>query len=197
MQTKNDSLWRKSLIPNYITALRIVGTICLLFVNPFSVWFYILYTLTGITDVLDGYLARKWKITSEFGARLDSVADLMFYIVMAIKIFPAMVEVFPIGIWIAVVSIMVLRVFTYLMGAVKYKRLVSLHTYMNKLTGVMVFGIPFFIKRVIGVQYCIVGCVIAGLGSLEELLIHIIQKQYSSDSKTLLVCLKRQEKRVV
>jgi CDP-diacylglycerol--glycerol-3-phosphate 3-phosphatidyltransferase len=36
---------------------------------------FVLYIIAGITDVLDGYLARKWKITSAFGRILDPVMD--------------------------------------------------------------------------------------------------------------------------
>jgi CDP-diacylglycerol---glycerol-3-phosphate 3-phosphatidyltransferase len=36
---------------------------------------FVLYIIAGITDVLDGYLARKWKLTSAFGRILDPVMD--------------------------------------------------------------------------------------------------------------------------
>ena len=57
---------------NSITLLRIVGSIGLLFPAPMSPLFLGIYTLTGLTDVLDGWLARKTGTTSDFGARLDS-----------------------------------------------------------------------------------------------------------------------------
>ncbi|ROH89487.1 CDP-diacylglycerol--glycerol-3-phosphate 3-phosphatidyltransferase [Stagnimonas aquatica] len=38
-------------------------------------WACVLFALAGITDWLDGYLARKWNQTSKFGAFLDPVAD--------------------------------------------------------------------------------------------------------------------------
>ncbi len=34
-----------------------------------------LYVVAALTDVLDGYLARKWQVTSKFGALLDPIAD--------------------------------------------------------------------------------------------------------------------------
>ena len=36
---------------------------------------FVLYIVAGITDVLDGYLARRWKLTSAFGRILDPVMD--------------------------------------------------------------------------------------------------------------------------
>ena len=65
-------------IPNIITALRIAGTFGLIFTKTFSPVFYIVYFFTGITDFFDGFLARRLKVTSEFGAKLDSIADMFF-----------------------------------------------------------------------------------------------------------------------
>ena len=63
-------------LPNSITVMRMVGTVSLLFTKPMSLCFYIVYTITGLTDVLDGFFARKFKVTSDFGAKLDSIAAL-------------------------------------------------------------------------------------------------------------------------
>ena len=62
-----------------ITLLRIVGTLGLVILIPSFATFFCVYTLTGLTDVLDGWIARKTKTSSDFGARLDSIADMLFY----------------------------------------------------------------------------------------------------------------------
>ena len=64
--------------PNICTMLRIVGTVGLLLIRPLTLPFYLLYTFCGITDVLDGTIARATNSTSEFGARLDSISDPIF-----------------------------------------------------------------------------------------------------------------------
>lgn len=67
-------------IPNMLTLLRI-GLIPLLIMVYFSSMPYamplaaIIFTVAGLTDLLDGYLARKLNQTSAFGAFLDPVAD--------------------------------------------------------------------------------------------------------------------------
>ena len=81
-------------IPNCITILRIIGTASLIFITPLSVPFFIIYTVSGISDVLDGTIARLTKNETTFGKRLDSIADLAFYAVMLIKIFPIFFEKF-------------------------------------------------------------------------------------------------------
>ena len=94
---------------NFITLLRMIGTMGLLFLRPMSPQFLTIYLLTGITDVLDGWLARKTGTASEFGARLDSIADLLFYAVMLIRIFPVLWERLPVQIWYAVAGILLFR----------------------------------------------------------------------------------------
>lgn len=160
-------------LPNCITAARVIGTLCLLPVQPLSPVFYGLYTLTGFTDVLDGWAARKTGSVSEFGAKLDSLADLIFYAVMLIKIFPILLMELPVEIWYAVAAVLVLRLSAYLAAAVKYRRFAALHTYMNKLTGAAVFCVPYVISLPLMVSVCWVVCAVAFIASGEELLIHL------------------------
>ena len=56
-----------------VTSMRMAGSLFLLFLPLKSIWFFGVYTLTGFTDILDGWLARKTGRASEFGARLDSM----------------------------------------------------------------------------------------------------------------------------
>lgn len=90
-------------VVNLITLLRILGTVGLLFFAANTTGFLILYLMTGCTDVLDGWLARKTGSTSEFGAKLDSIADLIFYSIMLICIFPTLMERLHKEIWYVVI----------------------------------------------------------------------------------------------
>lgn len=78
----------KKHIPNVVTSLRIVGTFILIFLQPMSAVFLVVYAFSGFSDVVDGYLARKLKAESELGSKLDSAADLLFYAVSLIKLLP-------------------------------------------------------------------------------------------------------------
>ena len=62
-------------LPNIITFLRIPLSIAMLVVSPFSLFFWIFYLSSGLTDIIDGFLARKLHQESSFGAKLDSIAD--------------------------------------------------------------------------------------------------------------------------
>ena len=142
--------------------------------------------LAGFTDVLDGTIARKYGTTSELGAKLDSVADLLFYLVMLVKIFPVMWATLPKKIWIAVGAVLVVRGCAYLIAAAKYHRFAAQHTYMNKVSGLMVFGVPYAIILPIAVPYCWSVCAVTMLASAEELLIHLSSKEYDSTRRALL-----------
>ena len=67
-------------IPNLITILRFVITpmvVLLLLVDQLwsGIIVAVLITIAGISDFLDGYLARYWKIETDVGRLLDPVAD--------------------------------------------------------------------------------------------------------------------------
>ena len=159
-------------VPNCISVVRMLGTLALLFLEPLSLAFFIVYSLTGVTDVLDGTIARLTGTTSKFGAKLDSTADLMFYSVMGLKILPVLLEVLPWQLWVYVGIVVIIRLAAYTVGAVKYHQFVSLHTILNKLTGFGVFGIPYMIKQSFGLWYCWIACTVAFAASTWELILH-------------------------
>lgn len=184
MRKRKDML---IVLPNLVTGLRMIGTFLLLFTKAFSSVFYVVYSICGITDVCDGFLARRTGTTSEFGAKLDSVADLMFYTVMMIKILPALAVRLPGAIWYWVGGILILRLGAYLVAAVKFRCFASIHTYLNKLTGLCVFIIPYFIGLPFLTLFCMAVCGIATIASVEELIMHICTKEYHAETKTLIM----------
>ena len=168
-----------------ITLIRIVGTIMLLFLSPLTAGFFILYAFTGLTDVLDGLIARKTNTADDFGARLDSIADLLFYTVILIRVLPILITKLPSKIWYAVAVIICIRVSAYITAAIKYRLFASMHTYLNKLTGAAVFLIPFFLITDFTAVFCRIVCAVAAVSSLEELVIHIRSKDYCPNTKSI------------
>ena len=168
-----------------ITVCRMIGTLFLLFLRPFSAEFLWIYAFTGLTDALDGWIARKTGTASDFGARLDSIADLLFYAVTMFRLAPLLWDALPEDIWYAVAVILLIRVSVYLIAAKKYRRFASLHTYLNKLTGGAVFLIPFLCTTGYAAAYCRITCGIAAVAALEELILHLRRKTYCADIKSI------------
>lgn len=136
-----------------VTSVRVAASLILLILPLRSAWFLVVYTLTGLTDALDGWLARKTGTVSEFGARLDSVADLLFYGVLLLRLFPVLWQALSAMIWYAVAAVVLVRLAAYAVAAVKYHRFASLHTWLNKLTGGAVFLLPYVLALSTGVTY--------------------------------------------
>lgn len=64
-------------IPNILTVLRLIGTapvVWLILENEFR-WALLVSFLIAVTDSIDGWMARKWKLESRFGAIMDPIAD--------------------------------------------------------------------------------------------------------------------------
>ena len=125
---------------NNITVLRIICSIALLFCPVFSPAFYTLYIIAGVSDMVDGEVARKTGIVSEFGSKLDTTADFVFVSVCLIKLVPAIHTPTWLIIWIIVIA--AIKLTNLISGYVMQKEIVVLHTYMNKVTGILLFVLP-------------------------------------------------------
>lgn len=170
-------------IPNLITILRIVFSVILLLAIPLTSLFYMIYILCGLSDVVDGYIARKTNTTSKLGATLDSIADAIF-IAIVLGIFIPMIEL-PDEILIWILTIACIRMISLLIGYYRYHTIAFIHTYGNKLTGLVLFCFPMLLN-VVGVTtmaYFI--CCFASLSAVEELVINITSKELVRDAKSL------------
>ena len=134
----------KNYVANIITGFRIVFSLPLLFIPLTSAWFYALYLLCGLSDMIDGTVARKAKCASEFGARLDTVSDFVFMIVALIRFVPRLRISVWLWIWIGVIAMMKLG--NVALGFVRTKKFISPHTILNKVTGLLLFLLPVTIS---------------------------------------------------
>ena len=67
----------KKYIPNILTSLRIIAIPFIIYLGITNHYktLIVLAALIAFTDFLDGFLARKWEVTSLLGANLDAIAD--------------------------------------------------------------------------------------------------------------------------
>ena len=153
-------------IANILTACRILGSILLLFFPAFSAAFYIIYLFCGISDMIDGTIARKTNSTSKLGSRLDTIADLIFAVISLFKLLPAIH--IPRWLWIWVCVIAVIKISNILWGYVSKKQFVALHTIMNKATGLLLFLWPLTLSFAKWKYIAIAVCCIATLAAIQE-----------------------------
>ncbi len=124
---------------NIITGIRIVCSVALLFCPAFSSAFHALYVISGVSDMLDGAVARKTGTVSEFGSKLDTAADFVLIAVCLIKLIP--VIQLPAWLIIWMILIAVIKAKNLISGYVMRKEMVVLHTAMNRVTGMLLFGL--------------------------------------------------------
>ncbi len=81
-------LFRRNRIPNLITLGRLlsVPAIILCMIADASGVALCLFAFFGLSDFLDGYLARRWGATSDFGATLDPIADKFLIAAMGLAL---------------------------------------------------------------------------------------------------------------
>jgi len=172
-------------IPNILSVLRILFSVLLILLINQPIGFIFLYFITGLTDILDGFLARKLKAESELGAKLDSLADLVFYIILVyifIKLYPS---IFTTNLKWAVIGIVLVRLFNLFLTKIKYKKFVFVHTIANKVSGILLFFLPIIVLFEQSVMIIWITLGIAFIAALEELCITIRYPEAHLNRKSL------------
>ena len=153
-------------IANILTGCRILGSILLLFFPVFSLEFYVIYLLCGLSDIIDGTIARKTNSTSKFGSQLDTIADLIFVVASLSKLLPTIH--IPKWLWIWGGVIAVIKISNIIWGYVSKKQFISLHTTLNKVTGLLLSLFPLTLSFGELHYTAIAVCSIATLSAIQE-----------------------------
>ena len=156
----------KKHLANIITGLRIIGSVALLFLDAPSFPFYITYLLCGFSDMIDGAIARKTNAVSSFGSKLDTVADIVFMAACAVKVLP-MIHL-PVWLWIWIAVIAIIKFANIVLGFVLRKKLVVYHSVLNKITGSLLFLLPFTLQFIEPTYSFVVVCSMATIAAIEE-----------------------------
>jgi len=182
-------------IPNFLSLYRLLIFPVILFFGLIHQerLFSILITISLITDVLDGFIARRFNMQTELGARLDSIADFGTYIVAIVGIF-----LFKSSDFHPYLNSFAFFVFflllAHILSLIKFRRLPSLHLYSWKIGGYIqgVFFIVLFNFRFYPVFYYIM--IVWGILSFfEHIIIQLILPEMKSDAKGLYWVLKIKE----
>ena len=171
------------MIANIITGCRILFSIVMLFFPTFSIRFYTCYLAAGITDMVDGTIARKLGTASPLGEKIDTIADTVFLITALYKLMPEMEVSEAILIWSGI--IVLIKVINIILGFCLYKKYMTIHSVVNKITGFMLFIFPLTFSFINMKYSMIVVCMMSTLGAIHEGYIIVSKKTLSlvSDEK--------------
>lgn len=153
-------------IANIVTGSRILGSALLLLFPAFSAEFYTIYIICGLSDMTDGTIARMTNSSSELGAKIDTVADLLFVIASLIKILPT-IDI-PQWLWVWGATIAIIKIGNIIWGYTSQKEFISQHTTMNKITGLLLFLLPLTLPYVELKYSSAIVCTIATLAAIQE-----------------------------
>ena len=116
--------------------------------------------------MVDGTIARKTNAVSEFGEKFDTASDFIFFAVALIKLFP--IIHIPKWIWVWIVVIAIIKICNVILGFIYKKKLISLHTVMNKITGLLLFLLPPSLQLV-EIKYSLIAvCIVATISAIQE-----------------------------
>ena len=156
-------------LPNILSSLRMVGAVALLLCDVVGTTFGALYTLCGISDIADGWLARKLKCVTRTGALLDSLADFCFVACCAWKLLPILE--LPQWLWLWAGVIVAIKVVNQISAIARHGHCCFPHTIANKWAGFLLFivvpmtfrsNIPISIAAIVATFAAVQeGCVLA------------------------------------
>ncbi len=197
MKTKNASHKNiKFYLVNGITIYRLLAApilISLIFTNHINLFKWLL-SLSFFTDLMDGFLARRLKVASIWGAKLDSIAD-DFTIIAAI-----------IGLWVfklefikqqmeLIIALLLLFITQTTYALIKYKRITSFHTYLAKISatlqGTFLICIFLFPHPILPLFY--VATLFTTIELAEEIILISMLKKWEANVKGLYWVIKRKK----
>lgn len=154
------------MIANFVTGVRIVFSLIMLYFPVFTPGFNACYLLAGITDMVDGSVARRFGTESEFGEKLDTIADIIFVAAALYKLLPAIALATGIWIWTGIIA--VVKVINIISGFVVQKRFVAVHSLANKITGIALFLLPLSLLFVDIKYTAVLVCMLATFAAVQE-----------------------------
>lgn len=169
---------------NILSISRIILLPALYFTFHHVLLFSIVYLLCGLSDALDGYIARRTNTQSELGARLDSLADLLFFAVITVSIILlAGSEIRSLLPWAVITTL--IRGANLVIAACKYHSFAMLHTWGNKLAGGLLFLTPplYLIFAEAAVLWPV--CIAAVVSAAEETIIHLASPQLDLNRRSI------------
>ena len=158
-------------IPNALSASRIVGAFLLLFTGGLGLPFFIIFTVSSLTDIADGRIARKYGLCSATGEKLDSLADFALVMAMLAVLIPST----PWDPWMIeyIAAVAAVRTVSAAIGYWRYGEVALIHTLLNKTGGILIHLSPFMMLFMDLGAIVFIVCTVSMAAALEELAINL------------------------
>ncbi len=172
-------------LPNILSVSRIFISFVLIFLIHNPIWFVFSYFACGISDVADGYFARRFNATSKFGSFLDSLSDLIFWIIV-LYLAIIYIQFRPYMIYV-IILVCFIRIFTLLLTKFKFNTWSIMHTILNKSTGVLAYlFLPVcFVLSYVPIWIAVLVLAVAIISAIEELIICLLSSDYDENLKSI------------
>jgi len=183
-------------IINGITLYRVIAApflLILLFTKHYDIFKWLL-GVSFFTDLIDGYLARKFKVTSILGTRLDSIGDDLTVLVGLIALFVLKLEFIKRHVIIFIILLVLFLVQTTY-AFIRYRKMTNFHTYLAKTAALLqgVFLILIFFSKEPSLILFYAATVVTMLELTEEIILVRMLPQWKANVKGVYWALKNKE----
>lgn len=183
---------------NAITAYRLVASFFLLFLvftGQVDIFKWML-AISFFTDTIDGFLARKYKVSSLMGARLDSIADDLTVLVAIIGVFRLKPEFIQQEL-VLIIVLLALLVIQTVMALIRYGKISSFHTYLAKIAAVLQgsFLILLFFLPEPPLWLFYLASIVTLIELVEEIILVILLPKWEANVRNLFWVMKRNKQR--
>jgi CDP-diacylglycerol--glycerol-3-phosphate 3-phosphatidyltransferase len=178
--------------PNALSVYRIAAAPLILYgiFSGHRMLFAWLVIINLVTDALDGFIARHWKMETSIGVKFDSIGDLTTDVLALLGLVVleqpfVMSYILPIGLLIG------FYLASQVLSLLRFHRLVSLHLYSSKLTNILlaVFFTAYFLVAYVPVLFYTM-IVVGILGAIEEIAVLCFLKEHQENVRGLYWVLK-------
>lgn len=176
----------KMTIPNILSLSRIAAAPFLILASYYGSekLFFMLFTLMLVSDVLDGYIARKLHQCSKLGSKLDSIGDFVTYLSLPLSVWWLWPEIIKTEL-LCIVTAVVVYLLPGVVALVKFRQPVAYHTWLTKLTAVAMSGgiiLLLFTKNSLMFHF---GIAVLALEAVENILITLTLSRPQTNVRSL------------
>jgi CDP-diacylglycerol--glycerol-3-phosphate 3-phosphatidyltransferase len=171
--------------PNALSITRIALSLSLFSFVENPLLFSLVYGICGLSDAMDGILARRFKSESLLGAKLDSLADFIFVtvVISALVFFTNVLK--NLLALVCIVAVLLVRAGNLVITRLKFSQWSSMHTMGNKASLVVLFfSVPLCVMLGSAPLSVILAVTTLGLlAAFEETHLLVTSKEYDVNSR--------------